>query len=98
MRVLELGIPATRRAPAPRGVDAAEVSPEGRGSRLHTDSAGESRDATAKTSEACVHRSPGEPEVLVRCSRSRKEDAGGDVGRCRSPDLIVDGRFVERLG
>ena len=51
-----------------------------------------------KRQKRVEHRSPGAPGVLVRCSRSRKEDGGGDVGRCRSPDLIVDGRFVERLG
>ena len=98
MRVLELGIPATRRAPAPRGVDAAELSPEGRGSRLHTDSTGESRDAATQASEARLRRTTCAPEVLVRCSRSWKEDGGGDVGRCRSPDPNVDGRFVECLG
>ena len=84
MRYLELGIPATRRAPAPGGVDAAEMSPEGRGSRLYTDRAGESWDAAAQASEAHVPRSAGAPEVLVRRSRSRNGDGRGDVGRCPS--------------
>ena len=65
MRVLELGIPATRRPPAPRGLDAGEVSQEGRGSRIHTDSAGESRDAATKASEARLRRTTGAPEVPV---------------------------------
>ena len=80
--VLELGIPATRRAPAPGCVDAADVSREGRGSRLHTDSAGESRDAATQASEAHLRRPTGAPEVLVRRPRSRHEDSRGDVGRC----------------
>ena len=63
-------------------VDAADVSPEGRGSRLHTDSAGESRDAATQASEACLRRPTGAPEVLVRRPRSRHEDSRGDVGRC----------------
>ena len=97
MRDLELGIPATRRPPAPGGVDAAEMSPEGRGSRLYTDRAGESWDAAAHASEARVHRSAGAPEVLVQRSRSRNEDGRGDVGRCRSSDPILDSWFVVHL-
>ena len=76
-----------------RGLDAADVSPEGRGSRLHTDSAGESRDAATQAQEASLHRPADAPEVLVRRPRSRHEDSRGDVGRCRSPHSILNCRF-----
>ena len=82
----------------PGDVDAAEMSPEGRGSRLYTDRAGESWDAAAQASEARVHRSAGAPEVLVQRSRSRNEDGRGDVGRCRSSDPILDSWFVVLVG
>ena len=93
VRVLELGIPATRRPPAPRGLDAAEVSPEGRGSRIHTDSTGESWDAAEQAPEAHLCRPAGAPQIDVRRPRSRDEVSRGLVGRCRSPHLILDCRF-----
>ena len=54
VRDLELGIPATRWAPAPEGVDAAEMSPEGCGSRLYTDRTGVVGCRSASVKSACT--------------------------------------------
>ena len=51
---MELGIPATRRAPGLGGVDTAQVFEEGRDTCVDAHRPGESRDAAAQAPEARV--------------------------------------------
>ena len=53
---MELGIPATRRAPAPGGVDTDQVFEEGRDTRVDTHRPGESRDAAVRQKRVSTRR------------------------------------------